>query len=534
MKMLGLLCSGALLALAAMTTTFTANAQGIELRADAAAPGRSDPSKVSDYASSILAFNIYDTLLMPAPGDAVIQPNLAESWEVSDDGLSVSLKLRPGVKFHSGAEMTSEDVVFSLERLLALKSGYARLFVGVSAQATDPLAVMFKLPEPNATFLPALVRLPIVEKATVLANLQDGAYGDLKDYGEAFLAAHDAGSGPYTITSHNPQEETVLTRFKEHFRTPAANAPDTVRLRYSVEPATVRTLMAQREWEITSQWLPIEVKRSLVGLGGMGLVIEPGFSYLEMPLNTQRAPTDDVHFRRAISMAIDYDALIGLLKVTPDSNTAAPLHGTIPSGMLGHDPSLPTLKRDIEGAKAELAKSKYADNPPPVEMIWVSEAAVEEHIGLIVQQNLAEVGITVNLTRVPWTLLTQQVAQVESTPNITQRFVQAPFPDPDSLISQNNHTRYMGTTLKMDWHDDKVVDEMLDKARAERSAEARKKLYHDIQVRLFETMPTIYAFQTADSFVKQDYVSAPLLEDPAKTYAVQGGNWQFSNMSVNK
>lgn len=531
MKLLYTLFGGAFV-FAGAVTTLEAQAQSV-LRADAAAPGRLDPSRVSDYASSILSFNVYDTLVEPAPGDAVIAPALAESWEVSEDNLSVTFDLRDDVEFHAGGTLTSEDVVFSLDRLLALNSGYARLFQGVTAEATGEHAVVFTLPEPNATFLPSLVRLPIVQKSTVMENLADGDYGEMGDYGEAFLAERGAGSGAYVVTSHNPQEETVLTRFDGHFREFAPNAPDEVRIRYSVEPATIRTLMAQGEWEITSQWLPMEVKRALAGMGGMSVVMEEGFSYFIMPLNAQLAPTDDVHFRRAMALAIDYEAMLELLQVG-DARTATQMPGTIPSGMLGHDPTLPVLTQDLEAAREELAMSRYADNPPPVEMIWVSEVAVEEQIGLIVQQSLAEIGIQVNLTRVPWTLLTQQVAQVESTPNVTQRFVQAPFPDPDSLISQNNHSRYMGTTLKMDWHEDEEVDELLDRARAEQDLEERKALYKEIQTRVMDSMPTIYAFQTSDSFVKQNYVDVPGFENTENTVAVQGGNWTFRTFSVNK
>jgi len=437
-------------ALALAGAAATADAQQRVMRLDQAAPGRLDPSKVVDYASSVLAFNAYDTLVDGHPTKGV-QPSLAESWTISPDGKTYTFKLRSGVKFHGGGELTAEDVAFSLERTVALNSGYARYFKGIGGAAPDASTVVFTLPAPNAAFVATLVRLPVIQKSAVLKNVKPGNYGDKGDWGEAFLTANDAGSGAYRVVEHNPQELTVLQKFDGYFGKFADKAPDVVRIRYGVEPATVRTLMARKEFEITSQWIPPEIKRALVASEGMSLVAEAGSAYFIMPMNTQRPPTDDANFRRAVALGIDYDALIDLMKVTPTFAGAIPITGMLPSGVLGHDKTLPANRRDVAAAKTALAKSKYASNAPPLELIWVGEVALEEKIGLLVLQNLGEVGIKVNLTKVPWALLTQQATKPESTPNMTQRFVQAPFPDPDGLISQA-HSRNMGTTLKMDWY----------------------------------------------------------------------------------
>lgn len=447
------------LAIAAGMNAGTAEAQQRVLRHDESAPGRLDPSKAQDYAASVLLANVYDTLVEAKPGGGVTT-GLASAWSVSDDGKTYSFTLRPNVKFHQGGTVTAEDVVFTLERTLVLNAGYARLFKGVTAAAPDPLKVTFTLPEPNSAFLAALVRLPVVQKSVVMQNIKAGGpYGDKGDFAEAYLAQTDAGSGAYRVTEHNPQEGSTLTMFGDYFGEFAKNAPDVVRIRYGVEAATLRTLMSRREFEITSQWIPVEIKRALAGMPGMNIVSEGGAGYFVLPINTKRPPTDDVNVRRAIAKAIDYEALMSLMAVTPAQPGALPMYGAIPSGLLGFDKTLPGNKRDLEGAKADLAKSKYGANPPPLELIWVSDVPLEEKIGLLIQQNLSEAGITANLVKVPWTLLTQQVTKVETTPNITQRFASAPYPDPDALISQNE-SRYVGTTLKMDWYEDAEIDRL--------------------------------------------------------------------------
>ena len=502
------------------------------LRLEEVPLGESDPAKVQDYADSILMMNVYDTLTFAKPGGGV-QPQLAESWESSEDGRTYTFKLKEA-SFHDGSPVTADDVVFSLERMNALGMGFAHLFRDVSASAVDERTVAFQLAEPSAPFLATLVRLPIMNKDLVLANKQDGDYGENGDYGQAWISSHDAGSGAYAIASHNPQEQTEMTLFADYFGEVAENAPEVVRMRYGIEPATIRTLVARQELEVTSQWIPLEIKKALSEMDGVGLVSEGGAGYFILPMNTQRPPTDDVHVRRAIAYALDYDAFVGLMQVTDEVSSALPMKGALPTGMLGASDDLPGSVRDLEAAKAELAQSKYAGGEmPPLELIWVAEVALEEKVGLLIQHNLSEIGIPVNLTKVPWALLVDQVTKPESTPNMTQRFVSAPYPDPDALIGQN-HSGFQGRTLNMTWWDGPEFDALLEKAATVIDEDERARLYGEAQQILIDQRPALWPFQTLAVFVKQDYVTAPPLEDPSLSVAAQGGNFRFKDWSVNR
>ena len=249
-------------------TGFTANAEKV-LRLDEVAVGELDPAKASDYADTILMFNIYDTLVIPRQGGPGHVPHLAESWE--GEGTSYTFKIRDDVKFQSGNTLTAEDVVFSFDRMQAIGQGLSFLFVSVdSVEVVDGNSVRFNLAEPYAPFISSLVRLPIVDKQLVMDNLGEGE-GEMGDWGQAFLSSNAASTGAYLVESHNPQEETVMKKNPNYFLGVGENAPDTVRLRYGLEPATIRTLMAQGEHDITSQWLPPEVMSALVGEGNQFL-----------------------------------------------------------------------------------------------------------------------------------------------------------------------------------------------------------------------------------------------------------------------
>ncbi|MEQ9178851.1 MAG: ABC transporter substrate-binding protein, partial [Nitratireductor sp.] len=195
-------------ALLAATTLATAPALAeTVLRLDEVPVGELDPGKATDYADSILMFNIYDTLVIPAQGGPGYVPHLAESYEA--DGNDFVFKLRQDVKFQSGNPLTADDVVFSFERMKALGQGLSFLFKNVDGvEKVDDATVRFKLSQPYSPFVASLVRLPIVDKKLVMENLGEGD-GEMKDWGQAFLSANGAGTGAYKVVSHNPQEETV-------------------------------------------------------------------------------------------------------------------------------------------------------------------------------------------------------------------------------------------------------------------------------------------------------------------------------------
>ena len=319
------------------------------LRLDEVAVGELDPAKASDYADSILMFNVYDTLVIPQQGAPGHDPHLAASW--SGEGTSFTFTLRDDVKFQSGNPLTADDVVFSLDRMKTIGHGLSYLFVSVEgAEALDAHTVRFDLSEPYAPFVSSLVRLPIVDKQLVMANLGEGE-GEMGDWGQAFLSQNGGGSGAYRVVSHNPQDETVMEKSADYFLPIAEAAPDTVRLRYGLEAATVRTLIAQGEHDISSQWVPPEVLRAL-SEGGAQLLTEGGVTGFYMKLNTTKPPLDDVHCRLALAKAFDYEGGIKIIAVTDEVSQGTLSTGAIPAAMLGANPREKAQTRDLDAGAA--------------------------------------------------------------------------------------------------------------------------------------------------------------------------------------
>ena len=516
------------LLLSAALSSSLASAERV-LRHDESAPGQLDPAKATDYASSILMFNVYDALVQ---GDAVkgVAPSVASSWKISPDGKTYTFTLRNDVKFHDGSKLTSADVVFSFERLKAINQGFANLFDTVSSvKASGPNTVVFTLSKSFAPFISNLARLQIVNKALVLKNKQDGKFGANGDYGQAWLNTHDAGSGAYFVESHNGQELTVMKKFSAYFQPFVADAPDTVRQRYSLDPTTVRTLMQRKELDITSQWLPPE---TLKALAGTGLLQENGAGLFFVKLNTQKAPTDDVNVRKAIAAAFDYATLRGLLKITDKVTSGSPANGPLVAGMPGYNKSLPVPSRNLDLAKQLLAKSKYKGDQLTIEVGWVAEVPFEERIALLMQQNLAEVGIKVNVVKVPWAVMTQRASKASTTPNASLVYVSPIVPDPDAALYPVYHSSSAGTWLSMEWLNNALVDKLLDQARAETNPAKRAALYQQVSKLIVDLQPDIFGYVQNAVFAKQANIGVPALENPEKTVAMQGGNFIFRTISV--
>ena len=152
-------------------------------------PDAIDPAIGNDYADSSSLINLYDSLVFPNAQGSV-DPWLADKWDVSQDGLTYTFHLHPGVLFHDGNPLKASNVVFSYNRLKTIGQGFAYLVTPDVANVTAPddATVVFTLSKPSALFLGTLVRLYVSEEALVKQNTNSqGAYGASGDYGTAWL-----------------------------------------------------------------------------------------------------------------------------------------------------------------------------------------------------------------------------------------------------------------------------------------------------------------------------------------------------------
>ena len=476
-----------------------------------------DPGVANDLLGSTVALNLYDSLLWPNP-DGSSKECLATKWETAPDNVTYTFTLRQGVKFHNGDIMTADDVVFTMQRLLTMQKGYAYLFTTTVAEvsAPDQGTVKIVLKKPFGPFLGTLARLYVLNKKQVTANIKaGGSYGELGDYGQEWLATHDAGSGPYMVKEMRMEEALLAERFSGWWRgwTNNPDAPDFFKEINTSEPVTIKTLMSRRELEISDQWQTAEAFIELAKING----VEIGSQYTGLcayyMMNTKKAPTDDLHFRRALAYCMDYDQV---LKLQPGSKK---LVGAVGSVTPGAAADLPTFSLDLEKAKAELAQSAYADqlDQYPIDILWNTDVPDQEKTALIIAQNATQIGIKVEVVKAKWIQIVDVVSKIESTPNLTFINVAPHFAEAGSMLEAKYHSRSKGTWEQAEWLEDPKMDQMIDDALATVDQAARFQKYADIQKYAVDLCPSIFLFEWADREAFQaTYVDFPAVNASKK------------------
>jgi len=435
-------------------------------------PPRLDPALGQDFSSAICYANIYDSIVFPQ-SDGTAANHLAENIEISKDGLIYDITLKKGIKFHNGDELTAEDVIFSMNRLITIGEGSGYLFIPIVGSITSdgPYDVKITLKKPFGPFLSILVNLYILNKAQIMANINpDGPYGEYGDYGKEWLITNDAGSGPYMVSEMRLQEHLIAEKFPEYWGGFDENNPDKFIMIGTVEPVTIRVMMGKRELEISDQWQSEENFATLDNIKGVDLVKFLSGSTLGIQLNTKRPPTDDVHVRKALAYIMDYEGI--LQGVYPGaSRLVSPVSLLMP----GSDPSIKGYERNKEKALEELKQSKYFGNLDeyPIDVCYAAEWVTADKMALLFQASAAQIGIKVNIAKQPWAKMISDVSQMETTAHANILTIGPHYGEAGTFIS-----RYLsnssGTWEQTEWLQSEEIDNMITDALGTVDTEAAK------------------------------------------------------------
>jgi len=458
-----------------------------------ATPETLDPATVIGENDWKVAVNLYDFLVYPSSEDASPEPSVASSWEVSDDSLTWTFHLNKGIKFHDGSELTAEDVKFSMDRMIAIGEGYAYFFTErvAETEVVDDYTVVFKLSEPFGPFLVTLYRLAILNKDLVLANLADGTYGDHGDYGRGYLLSHDAGSGPYTAVDFQIRNYVKLAKFSDYWQGISESAPDTVIATEVRDAATTKMMMGSGEIDLAHGRQEMTTLNALAAMDDIAVASIPEMSINFFMLNTKKPPTDDVHFRKAMAYATDYDAM---LAIYPGSPRAL---GPVPPQLFGYAEDLTGYQYDLDLARQELALSPYADELDryPIDVSYIQGNGDTAKLCLQFAANMAQIGIKVNLVEAPWVLFCNKEESLDTSPHVTNLFANASYPEAGAILELKYASWTVGGWNQNEWLQDSVFDSMLTEALTTADADARSQLYSQMQHYIVDDLcPSIYTF----------------------------------------
>ena len=445
--------------------------------------GSIDPAKISDYTDYMASVNLYDGLVSVDPkGDLV--PELADKWEVSPDTKVVTFHLRPDAKFQDGTPVEAKDIVYSVERLLRINQGPANLFADVlkpgSVEAVDPKTVKFTLSKVFSPFLSTVPAIRVINSKVVEANKGS-------DDAQGWLGTHVASAGAYTLKSWDRGTGMTVVADPNYYKGWGEGAITEVRWVITNDEATVRSMAASGELSMSSQFQSTDTYDALGKMERMKVVKGDTPTAFYLKLNTQAAPTDDLHIRRALALATDYDTIRST--IVPGGELTGPLPKNFAQFFL----AVPQVKFDLDAAKAEVAQSKYAGKGPiPITFTFVAGTKFEEEIALLMQASLETIGFKVTVQSEPWNRVTEIAGKVESTPAVTEVFFGPTYPSPDSMFFTQYHSKSAGTWASMEWVKDAGVDQMIEQARTTGDAGEQAKIYKALQQKLVDMQSDVF------------------------------------------
>lgn len=354
-----------------------------------------DPAQVTESQSGFIIRNVYSRLVDISYDGTTVQPDLAESWEVSDDGLTYTFHLRPDVKFHDGSTLLASDVVYSLKRFMSLGEGDSGTFASYidadSAAVVDDSTVTITLKAPFSAFLQIL---GIPRGASIVSQKWVEANATADDpWAAEYLASNAMGTGPYQFVEWIPSDHVTMTRFDDYYGGPAP-IEEVISL-MNADDTSTRLAMERGEVDAV-QRLPDDVLRALSDDANLTIYRRPDYSSVFWVFQTELPPFDDVRVRQAIIHAIDYDAIMENMVQDGGIRMNSPVYAS----MQYYDADVPMPTHDVELSRSLLAEAGY-DDGLDIDLVYVDFGLIKQ-LSVVMQANLAEAGINATLDEQPF------------------------------------------------------------------------------------------------------------------------------------
>ncbi len=394
-----------------------------------------DPAIGYDWVNWSIIKSLFSRLMDYKPGTAELTPSLAESYDISKDGLTYTFKLRKGVKFHNGREVVAQDVKYSIERTTnpktespgagffdsiagmdAYKKGKAKEAKGIAV--VDPYTVKFTLIRPDATFLHvmALNFSSVVPKEAV-----DKAG---KDFGKKVV-----GSGAFMQADWKLGQELVLKRNPDYFLQGVPKL-DQITFQVGLEPMTAILKLEKGEADFAGDGIPpatfLQIRndpkyKDLIIEGGQ---LQTGY----VTMNVQMKPFDKVEVRQAVNMAIDKARIVKII-----NNRAVPANQPLPPTMPGYDKEYKGYAFDPEKAK-ELLKQAGLEKGFET-TLYVYNVDPNPRIAQAIQEDLSKIGIKVKLKNLAQANVIAAGGKPKTAPMVWSGGMAwiADFPDPSNF-----------------------------------------------------------------------------------------------------
>ena len=451
-----------------------------------------DPAATAfTFSRQIMEF-IYDPLLARDSKTSKIVPGLAQSFDVSSDGTTITLKIRPNVKFQDGTVCDANAVAFSLTRIQdpALKSPMAATISGPvqSIKATDSSTVVITLKKPFAPFLDSLTQISLAPVSPAAVQ----KYG--KDFG-----AHPVGTGPFMFQSEVPNDNVVLVRYPDYNWAPSFfqhQGPaylDRVVIRNVPEDATRMAL--EQAGTIDVVYNPIVSQLPDYQNNSKFYVVQatrPGMPR-SLILNTAIFPFDDVKTRQAVAYAINKTQILQ----SAYGNIGSVADSIVTPNLFGYSKAAATASAtyDVDKAKQMLADAGWKAGSDGIlvkdgkrfSITYGSQSATNFNIqDQILQANLKAVGIEMQIQDEEQAAILDDIRRGK-WPMSTMLFAAS---DPDVMYTVL-YSKSIGTAWNTARYSNPQMDSLLDQGRTELDQTKRANIYAQAEKLVAQDVPYI-------------------------------------------
>ena len=363
-------------------------------------PSSFDPAQEVSTGGGLETLTAFYDRLIDLDAKGELKPALATSWETSQDGKTVTLKLRDDATFHDGSKFDASEVRYTWQRITGMKAPAAQYWTNVDdVVVVDPTTVEFKLKKPSPTFLPTLAGQRGIymgpSKACVEAHEKKKG-----DWAKDYFTGHECGTGPYTLGKWDHDQQITFEAYEDHWRGWEGNHVKSFVQKVVKEPSTAQLLLTQGELDLAADNLPTQVLTQLESDPNVKVDSSETTTIDQITFNPDAGPLKDVRVRRAIAMLFDYDAAITQAYKGNATRVSAGLPSTVEPAL---PDGAPTFERDVDGAKKLLAEAGYADG---LKLKFVAADLNQwKNLGLILQSSLAEANIDVEVEMSTWPVL---------------------------------------------------------------------------------------------------------------------------------
>ncbi len=448
-----------------------------------------DPQVSFDGQSPLLWRAVYETLVKYEGDTLDIVPHLAERYDISDDGLTYTFAIRPGISFSDGEPLNAAAVKLSIERQIGVAQGIAFALANVTAIETpDDMTVTLTLSAPSDGALSAFAGMYapyIISPKAINEHQQDG------DWAQSWLRENMVGTGPFVLDSYSQSQQAVFSRNPNYWQGWDGDHPDQIFVKYVKEPATERLLLEQGEVDV-ALFLPDDAVEELDGAAGIVITDVPSYNLYYLVLPTREGPTADKKVRQALSYGFDYETWVNDIM----RGKAQQAHGPIPSNFVGFNPDTPQYSYDPDKARALLAEAGYPDGGFTIPYTYETGYFWKRPLGELFQANMADLGITVDIQELSPSAWADLLSNPETANHafglVWWPTLKTPFDFMFSLFA----TDAQGTAgYNWGYYSNPELDTLLADASAEPDEAKRMALYAQAQDLLVEDAPALYVYE---------------------------------------